>query len=98
MTRSRYDHDQRGCEMTPQCAASAGCINRYGANLSSTLLTQLLGMSSGGPPPPPPSSPRSSGTGHTQGLNGAFLDSCTRHCTGSGPHWRRGTIVSGAFP
>ena len=70
--QSEYDHDQRGCEMTPQCAAEASCVNAYGRNLSSTLIAQLLGLGNQ--------------------ANGAFLDSCTRHCTGGGPHWGAGTV------
>jgi hypothetical protein len=57
--QSQFDHDQRGCEMTPACAASASCINEYGRNLSSTIRSQLLA---------------------TSDRNGAFVDSCTRHC------------------
>jgi hypothetical protein len=70
---SRYDHDQRGCEMTKACAASPSCINAYGANLTSAIHSQLIG-------------------GGGRNNNGAFLDSCTRHCTGSGPSWKPGTI------
>lgn len=36
----RYDMDQRGCEMTPSCAANPACINAYGSNLSTTLVKQ----------------------------------------------------------
>ena len=34
-------------------------------------------------------------------MHGAFVDSCSRHCTGSGPHWISGTIgevVDGMHP
>ena len=30
--QSRYDVDQRSCEMPPSCAASTACVNSYGAN------------------------------------------------------------------
>jgi hypothetical protein len=54
---------------------STGCINAYGANLTSALRSQLIF-----------SSP------YHSGANGAFLDSCTRHCTSAGPTWPPGTI------
>lgn len=63
----------RVCQTKPTQTnqASAGCINAYGANLTATLLQQLLG-----------------GTG---GRNkGAFLDSCSRHCSLS--KWPPGVI------
>lgn len=39
---SRYDTDQRGCEMPPACASSPSCVNDYGKNLSTAIHTQLL--------------------------------------------------------
>ena len=39
--QSRYDLDQRGCEMTRACAASTACISEYGANLTVAMHTWL---------------------------------------------------------
>ena len=39
--QSEYDLDQRGCEMTAACAASAACVNAYGRNLTAAIRTQL---------------------------------------------------------
>lgn len=62
------------------------------ANLTSTLITQLRLDST-----------NSYGDGGLEGagldaktsglpVHGAFVDSCTRHCTGGGPVWKPGTI------
>jgi hypothetical protein len=78
--QSQYDADQRGCEMTQACADSARCVNEYGTNLTSTLKTLLLGLGSS-----------SAGRNMKNGKkNGAFLDSCSRHCLDR--TWPTGTI------
>jgi len=40
--QSRYDLDQRSCELSPDCAASAACVDAYAHNLSSAIREQLL--------------------------------------------------------
>lgn len=40
--QSRYDTDQRGCEMTPECAANTSCVEEYGQRLTWHLHTALL--------------------------------------------------------
>ena len=40
--QSRYDLDQRSCEITPACAASTACVDAYAGNLSSAVHEQLL--------------------------------------------------------
>jgi len=40
--QSRYDLDQRSCEMSSDCAATPDCVNAYAQNLSSAIHTQLL--------------------------------------------------------
>jgi len=41
--QSRYDLDQRSCELSPDCAASAACVDAYAHELSSAIREQLLG-------------------------------------------------------
>lgn len=40
--QSAYDHDQRGCEMSPKCAQNRTCVNEYGANLTASVFSSLL--------------------------------------------------------
>merc|ERR1712048_506135 len=40
--QSRYDVDQRGCEMTKECSRSTDCILAYGANLTAQVSKVLL--------------------------------------------------------
>ena len=39
--QSRYDVDQRSCELTPACAASRACIDAYADNLSHAIHTSI---------------------------------------------------------
>jgi len=40
--QSRYDLDQRSCELSSDCAASPACVDAYAQSLSSAIHTQLL--------------------------------------------------------
>lgn len=68
--QSRYDLDQRSCEMNATCARSGACLEDYGARFTATLQRQLLQRL-----------PAAAGQGH-----GAFLDSCSRHCDSNVEH------------
>lgn len=41
--QSRFDLDQRSCELRPECAASPTCVEAYAQNLSNAIHEQLLG-------------------------------------------------------
>ena len=70
--QSRYDADQRACEMTAACAASAACVEAYGRDLASAVVRELglRGQAPGAAP-----GARWHGARH-----GAFIDGCDRHC------------------
>ncbi|CAE8675217.1 unnamed protein product [Polarella glacialis] len=40
--QSRFDTDQRTCEMDESCAASPACVNEYGANLTAAIKQVFL--------------------------------------------------------
>jgi O-palmitoleoyl-L-serine hydrolase len=40
--QSRFDLDQRSCELLPDCAASPPCVEAYARNMSSAIREQLL--------------------------------------------------------
>lgn len=40
--QSRFDLDQRSCELTPKCSASSTCVQSYARSLSSAIHEQLL--------------------------------------------------------
>jgi len=40
--QSRYDEDQRGCEMSSSCAASVACVRAYGDDLAEQVNRELL--------------------------------------------------------
>ena len=64
--QSRYDADQRSCEMNASCAAAPACVDRYAQNLSHAIRNGLFPAGHHRPPP------------HVR--HGAFIDTCNRHC------------------
>ena len=78
--QSKYDLDQRSCEMSPDCASSPTCVDAYSRRLSRAIHDELLNRgrphtmrASTAPLVVPPMllvPPR----------HGAFIDTCERHC------------------
>lgn len=94
--QSRYDVDQRSCEMDAVCASSPSCVEGYGTDLTDALILALGstdGASRGGA-----RAPLGTGRGYTPARSlisttksvarsrpsrvrhGFFLDGCNRHC------------------
>ena len=98
--QSRYDTDQRSCEMSTSCAESRECIERYGHALANTIRSELLQGSLPHrklPIAAAHAANHSSGPAHGP-AHGAFIDACDRHCEDGVPMPLRIATVEGASP